>query len=188
MGVDVALCEQWSRQVFDFLLGWSFYREAQTIMTYMAVRNEVDTFPIARHILAQGKRLTVPLIDPTDHSMIASHVLDIEKELVPRHFNLWEPTDEYTRPVPIEEIDLYLVPAVVWNRCGIRLGYGGGYYDRYLMYRAPWSHVLGLAYEFQLDDTIPSDPWDVPVEMLLTEKRLLDCRLETIPPTPLNQK
>ena len=92
--------------------------------------------------------------------------------LRPARLGLWESAPT----LPVEDIlpDLFIVPALAYDRSGNRLGYGGGYYDRFLA-RAAEGHavIIGLAFSFQILEHLPAEPWDRPVQALCTERGLL---------------
>jgi 5,10-methenyltetrahydrofolate synthetase len=79
----------------------------------------------------------------------------------------------------LRDVDVFLVPGIVWDERGYRIGFGGGYFDKLLVQRRPDSVAIGLAYEFQVLPSLHPDPWDQPVDYLITEKREWDttgCR------------
>jgi len=85
------------------------------------------------------------------------------------------PKKEYVREISSEEIDVVLVPGLIFREDGFRIGYGGGYYDRFL--RDAKSVVkIGLCYEMQIYEDIPVDIYDIPVDYIITEKRIIDCK------------
>ena len=73
------------------------------------------------------------------------------------------------------EVDLIIVPGVAFDKCGYRIGYGGGYYDRFL---SNLDHVtkISLAFNMQLIDKIPTDHFDIPVNYIITEKEIINCK------------
>ncbi len=158
------------------LLELEVFIRSVNVMAYVAFRNEVETMPIIRHCLSEDKRVIVPVSMPKTRELLLSELKDPERELIPGTFDVPEPAPEYIRPFPAEDLDLILVPGVAFDEKGFRLGYGAGYYDRFferLPRRVP---SIGLAFEIQIIDRVPADPTDQPVDFVLTEKRLIDCR------------
>lgn len=103
------------------------YREARTIATYLSMEGEVDTIPLIRAALADGKRVVVPKVLSREEMVFLEYD---EKRLEKSKFGTWEPT--VGEPISKVEIDLIHVPGLVFNERGFRIGYGGGFYDRYL--------------------------------------------------------
>ncbi|RLF88523.1 5-formyltetrahydrofolate cyclo-ligase, partial [Thermococci archaeon] len=92
-------------------------------------------------------------------------------ELRPGKFNIMEPREAIDEEV---NLDLIVVPGVAFDESGYRLGFGKGYYDRFLRsFRE--TTKLGLAYEFQVLEEVPRDEGDIPVDFIITEKRRIDC-------------
>ena len=84
-----------------------------------------------------------------------------------------EPKKKFFRPVSPEDIDLVIVPGIAFDRSGERIGYGMGFYDRFLKKIRKDTSSIGLAYEFQIVDDIPSEETDVKVNKIITEKRVI---------------
>lgn len=94
-------------------------------------------------------------------------------QLEEAYAGLLEPIEEQTTAMDREEFDLIIVPGVCFAKNGFRIGYGGGYYDRYLPGAA--AVTAALAYSFQVVDDIPAEEHDVPVEFIITDKGVIRC-------------
>jgi 5-formyltetrahydrofolate cyclo-ligase len=103
--------------------------------------------------------------------LIFSELRDLS-ELKHVHFGILEPEPQFLRPMPLSEADLILVPLVAWDERGYRLGHGKGFFDIALA-TVPEKLTIGLAFEAQRVDQLPIEPHDVPVKMIVTEKRVL---------------
>jgi 5-formyltetrahydrofolate cyclo-ligase len=101
------------------------------------------------------------------------HSITNLKKLIPGPFDILEPPDGKT--IAPKHIDLILVPGLAFDNRGNRLGYGHGYYDRYLKLIDPKCFILGVAYSFQIIDKTPKTNHDIPVHAVLTEKYILLC-------------
>lgn len=140
------------------------------VMAYAPVRGEVDPLPFVGDLLAQGLEVAFPAV-VAGRGLVARRVSDLA-QLVPGTFGILEPSPERPEADPAE-IGLVLVPAVAYDRRGFRLGYGGGYYDRFLPLLRPGAVTVGLAYERLLVDALPTEAHDRPVRWVVTEMRLL---------------
>ncbi|MGT2682664.1 5-formyltetrahydrofolate cyclo-ligase [Streptococcus porci] len=148
------------------LVSLSMYQEAKTIALYLAFDFEFDTSLIIEQALTYGKRIVVPKTYPQGRMIFVDYEPNgLEKTF----FGLLEPQSDVE--VPKSEIDLIVVPGVVFDESGYRIGYGGGYYDRYLAdYQG---QTISLIYPSQLRHFQPS-AYDIPVKGLLYEKDTRD--------------
>lgn len=142
------------------------------VMIYMSVRNEVDTYELGRELLRMGKTVCAPVVDRAERRIIPYTVSKIPDDLVDGEYNIPEPSREKGRPVDPASIDVVVVPGVGFDPRGYRLGYGGGYYDRFLPLCSN-ALFVGLAYEFQIVERIPNEDWDIRMDMVITEKRVI---------------
>ncbi len=148
-------------------------RNALHINVYGAFRNEVSTDSVIDAALGSGKTVSVPVADFSTMQMSMSRITG-RQMLVPNRYGIPEPKQEDLTPVAIDDIDVVIVPGTVFSETGWRLGYGKGFYDRFL---AGYSGMtIGLAYEFQVVHDLPHDPrHDRPVHAIITEKRVIGC-------------
>ncbi|WP_347491127.1 5-formyltetrahydrofolate cyclo-ligase [Desulfoscipio sp. XC116] len=154
------------------------YRRAATVMAYVDFRNEVQTVSIIKNALQQGKRLVVPITDATNKNLIPSQVVRFPDDLTPGTWGILEPKPECVRPVDPKEIDLVIIPGVAFDTAGDRLGYGGGFYDRFLPRTGENITLVSLAFELQVRPNVYPGEYDVPIHILVTEERVLDFRLK----------
>lgn len=163
----------WSRSIQASAMELPHYRAAQSIALYHPVQNEVDTRAILHHALASGKRVYYPKLDPKGSADFAR--VSAETDLVRGRFGIFEPVGiELITPADRDGMTVF-VPGVSFDRRGNRLGRGGGWYDRVLGEWGDRGIFIGLAYEFQLVDSLPPESWDQRVHFIVTEKSLIDC-------------
>lgn len=126
---------------------------------------EIDTHRIIQRGLEEGKRMLVPYSGK--HRVMSFHEYLPDTAMARSKFGIMEPVDKHN-PVPPEEIDLLLVPGLAFSEAGYRIGFGGGYYDRYLA--AYNGRTLSLLFPFQLfkEPNWEIEAFDVPVQKLLT--------------------
>ncbi len=165
-----------SRRIKKLLFELPEFDQAATVAFYVAKRDshEVETEEMIKESLNTGKRVLVPVVDGAQ--LLFSELRDYDSELAPGTFGVPEPKPQLRRPVPLSESDLIVVPGVAFDCRGYRLGYGGGYYDRLLReisLTKPSLTSAGLGYEFQIVEKLPVTADDVPIDILVTEKRVL---------------
>ncbi len=160
-----------SKLIFENLKKFPIFLSANVIHTYISSKkNEVDTVEIIKYLLSSGKKVIVPVVDKERKILLHSE-LESLSELKPSTFGILEP--EIIKEVDIERIDLVLVPAVAVDRRGNRIGFGGGYYDKFLnQVRCP---KVALVYDFQVVEEIIPSPGDVPVDFIITENEIISC-------------
>ncbi len=146
------------------------YSDARTILFYVSAKpNEVGTHALIRKALSRGVRTLVPVTDFDRRELVISELKDMA-ELEPARFGLLEPRADSIRPVAASEAEAVIVPGVAFDTCCRRIGFGGGYYDRFLAECAAVS--IALCYEGQIVERVPTDSTDVPVDIIVTEKRI----------------
>jgi 5-formyltetrahydrofolate cyclo-ligase len=147
--------------------------EAKTIFTYVNFRSEVETLPLIKAWLASGKRICVPLTLTAEPRLVAYPITDPESDLRPGYCQIPEPDTERLSPIDPDELQLIIMPGSVFDLHGGRLGYGGGYYDRFIALQAPKAIRIGLAFDLQLTDQLPLQAHDQHLHLLATEERVL---------------
>ena len=145
-----------------------------TLFMYVNFRSEVETVGLIKRCLKQGIRVAVPFVDASTVSMIPLLIKDPEKDLAPGYYGIPEPDPQKALRLEPSEIDAAIIPGSVFDIHGGRLGYGGGYYDRFLVNDAPQAKRIGFAFELQLVDNVPLEPHDQPLDILITEKRIVN--------------
>jgi len=150
------------------LLASNAYCDAKVIALYSPARGEVDTALILAAALRDGKKVVYPRV--AGEQLVFVPVLT-ESDLSPGAFAINEPVGSDLVPVPA--IDLMLLPGLAFSRDGHRLGSGKGFYDRTLGCNGRPGILAGLAYDFQLNATLPFEAHDVCLDLLVTDARVL---------------
>lgn len=158
------------------LAGLDPVRRAATIMTYLHFRSEVETLPALLAHLPAGCRLAVPLTLVAAQRLEIFLLTDPPRQLRPGYCGIPEPDPARTDQLDPGELDLVLVPGSAFDRRGGRLGYGGGYYDRFLAAAAPRALRIGLAFDLQVVEALPLLPHDQRLHYLVTESGVISCR------------
>ena len=168
MGLDRGQVEVSGQAILEKVLGLEAYRRAKLVHTYVSSKeNEVDTRALIRICLKHGKRVAVPVVMP-DTKTLAHALINGLDQLVVGPWGLAQPDPAEATWLPAEaRIDLVVVPGLAFDRRGHRIGWGGGYYDRFLA--QVQAVKIGLCYDALVLDCIPGEPHDVPVDLVVAE-------------------
>ena len=137
------------------------YREAKSIYGYLPYNQEVRTVPMLAQALADGKRVAVPKCYGDEMKFLW---LDDLSQVAPGYAGIPEPIAD--EPIADDETALVLMPGLAFDPQGHRIGYGGGFYDKFLA-REPSHPTLALCYDFQMLDHLETDDYDIPVDCVL---------------------
>jgi len=151
---------------------------AGSIFMYVNFRSEVETEEFIRQCLARGKAVTVPYTDVKAKALLPIRIVDPDKDLSPGYCSIPEPDPDAAAEIRAETIEIVIIPGSVFDTNGGRLGYGGGYYDRFLVNDAPQAKRIGLAFEVQVVEKVPMLPHDQFLDILITEKRTVKITRE----------
>ncbi|MDX1705638.1 5-formyltetrahydrofolate cyclo-ligase [Pseudidiomarina sp.] len=163
----------------DRLLALPELQHAETVGSYHSIRAELPTHALNLE-LAQNHRLALPVL----HPVVPGHLLFLRQHertiWSANRFGIGEPALRCPDIIPLQQIQILLVPLVGFDTMGNRLGMGGGYYDRTLASwrkgKYPGLLPIGLAYDLQRADAIPCAAWDVPLPMVITPAKVWDFR------------
>ncbi len=161
-----------SRHIKENLLREPSILKGKTIAITIANKREVDTQEIIETLWKFEKKVVVPKCNAVDRTM---NFYEIENfnQLENVYMDLQEPKTECTQLVSSDDIDCIIVPGIVFDKKGYRIGYGGGYYDRYLsQYKGM---LISLAFDIQVQESVPAESFDIPVDLIITETERIDC-------------
>ena len=161
--------------VFNRVLKLNQYAFSKTILTYVSMPNEVDTLRLINKALADGKRVAVPYCIPDTRKM-QFYVIESLDELHSGAFGVMEPTPSDERLLTDFESSICFVPGLSFDQYGYRLGYGKGYYDRFLS-NYPGAKI-GLCYSSGLRDRLRHGRFDRTVDVIVTEKVIRSVKLK----------
>ena len=159
-----------SRRIAERLLRLPELEGARTVMVFASFGSEVDTGPILGGLAARGVRLALPRIADGEVLPIAYRLGD---RLVPTALGVPEPAGG--PPVPEAEIDVVVTPGVAFDRAGYRVGYGGGFYDRFLRRVRPEVPRIAVAFALQVVPQVPHGEGDERVDLIVTEEEVIRC-------------
>ncbi|MEO4052390.1 5-formyltetrahydrofolate cyclo-ligase [Solibacillus sp. CAU 1738] len=146
--------------------------EGKTIAVTISAFPEVDTIAIVEELWRLGKTVAVPKCHPKTREM-SFYAIGNFNQLETVYMDLKEPITEKTKLIAKEDIDTIIVPGIVFDEKGYRIGYGGGYYDRYL--QGYNGKLIAIAFKEQLVNHVPTETHDLPVHTIITETGRINC-------------
>ncbi|MBT2687131.1 5-formyltetrahydrofolate cyclo-ligase [Bacillus sp. ISL-47] len=161
--------EQRSYEIACKLYQHPLWLQAKTIGITVSNQPEADTWQIIKQAWDEGKKVAVPKCIPKTKEMVFRR-LECFTDLESVYYGLWEPIEAVTEEVPGGEIDTVIVPGLAYMKNGYRLGFGGGYYDRFL--EGYKGNKVSLAFAFQVINSLPVEEHDRPVEMIITDEQV----------------
>lgn len=156
---DDAICRR--------VISLSCFRFADTVLTYSPIGSEINVDRIALCALELGKKVAFPVCDTSSREMTFKYISSLD-ELQSGAYSILEPTADAACFSHIQH-SLCIVPALAFDKHGFRLGYGGGYYDKFL--KKFCGVTLGVTYDALIADKLPTGVYDVPVDVIVTERR-----------------
>lgn len=166
-----------SRRIVARFMALPEYEKAQTVMFYVDVRDEVRTRHDLPAALGSGKKIVVPYCVDGELELFHLEAMD---ELETGMYKILEPRAELRsvpeKNVPVEELDLIMVPGVGFDRHGGRTGHGKGYYDKLLQHARPDTPLVALAFECQMFPEIPTQEHDIFMDKIVTEDAVYEGR------------
>ncbi|WP_408006771.1 5-formyltetrahydrofolate cyclo-ligase [Pseudalkalibacillus sp. A8] len=173
-GLSKSVKEINEEKIREQLFQLDVWKKATTIGITVSRGNEINTYPIIQEAWEQRKTVVVPKCNSHDHSMDFRKLTSFDQlEIV--FFGLKEPIVSKTEIVDPVEIDLLIVPGLLYDPNGYRIGFGGGYFDRYLKrYNGP---TISLLHTVQLTERVPTESFDQPVDLLVMPDKILNTEL-----------
>lgn len=151
------------------------YIKAKHIMFYISNRNEVETHSLIKSAIKSGKQVYVPKVEIKNKTMNASLLLDFDTELKNGALNILEPFGEFVRISDPKILDIIIIPGIAFDRNGYRIGYGAGYYDKFLTKVRKNAHKIGISYnETILNEDFTPDIYDIPCNYIVTPTGVID--------------
>jgi 5-formyltetrahydrofolate cyclo-ligase len=155
-------------QILARLLAMPIYQECRLLLTYVSTPEEVDTHALIAHAITAGKTVAVPYCIAGTRQMVFYAIRSLE-ELVPRSYGVLEPLASKENRITDFAHSLCVLPGVVFDQLGYRLGYGGGYYDRFLAEAYP-GKTVGLCYRDCTVSRLRRGRFDVACDWVVTER------------------
>ena len=165
-----------SARIAENLFSTKEYLETENVLTYVSFGSEADTYAIIKDALERGKKVAVPRID---NGVMVFYRINGLNELKPGYYGIPEPDESHNIPFEPDKA-LVIVPGMVFDRKLNRIGYGGGFYDRYLSENSDKDFLrYGLAFALQVvEEDIEAEKFDVPLLKLFTENGVYEKFIE----------
>lgn len=168
------LHREWSATITGRLLALEGYRAARVVTAYASFRAEFDTSGFLAAALAAGKRLALPRVAASRERLEFCYVTDPARDLAPGTWGIPEPVAHCELMAEDSAVDFVLAPGVAFTRRGDRLGYGRGYFDRFIATLPGRPLLVAAAYSIQLLGKLPVESHDRRVQVLVTEWETID--------------
>jgi len=168
---DASEIVQKSRAVMELLMGAPEFRGADRIFIYASYKSEVVTRDIIRATLRMGKQVAASKMDAGSKTMSLFRIESFE-ELIPNKIGIPEPEGDSFRAVGEDWPNFVIFPGAAFDTQGNRIGYGGGYYDKFISQVADVPKVA-LAFELQVVGEVPREEHDIPMDVIVTEARVI---------------
>ena len=179
--LSLELQEQKSNHITERVLRMDRLQQAETVFIYVDFRSEVKTRELIKKLQDMGKRVVVPVTLLEERDLLPVQITNMEQDLAPGYASILEPVETIrsTRYVSPEKIDIIFLPGSVFDESGGRMGYGGGFYDRFVSGKAPQAQRIGLCYELQVVKRAPLQDHDERMDSIITEERVIYSSRET---------
>lgn len=166
-----------SRKITSYVVEWIQNKKTledisfDTIMVYLSMKSEVVTEELIDYLFKQGKRVTAPEVDTENTHLIPRLIQNLETDLEKHDYGMLQPKSSCPI-IPNNQIALIIVPGIAFDLKGYRLGYGKGFYDRFLP-TCPNARTIGIAFQVQIVENTFPQSWDVPVQHIFTENGMV---------------
>ena len=161
-------CADTDAKIIEQFLDSDLYKNADWIMAYVSFGTEIYTHDFIKRALADGKHIVVPICNIEDHTVTLSELINFPDDLEEGHYGILEVREDCMRIVDPKKLDLVMVPGCAFSPSGHRMGFGGGYYDRFL--HGYGGIKIGVCYHALLVRHLPRGQYDISVDMIVTEK------------------
>ena len=162
------------KKIKEKLINMNFFKQAENIFIYVGFGSEINTADFIKDFLKMGKRIFIPRTNIEERTMEAVEISSLNN-LVKDKYGILEPAKEIKAAGKLD-LDLIILPGVVFDTLGGRIGYGGGYYDKYLENLGEKISKAALCYDFQLIDKVPIEEHDIKADCIITEKRIITLK------------
>lgn len=161
-----------SRAVAQSFLKYDKYKECKSLFIFLSFGSEIETRDIINNALKDNKIVALPYMTEKPHEMVFIKINSLS-ETVKNKMGIYEPEYDKGNIVKSDKNTLIAVPGLAFDIKGSRLGYGGGYYDKYLS-ENEYLCAVGLCFDFQITDYVPTDRNDIRINTIITDRRVIE--------------
>ncbi len=170
--MDAKTSSDYSSVITNSILSLPFIKSCDTIMLYLDFNHEVQTNELVTKLLSLNKNVIAPITLQKERELLTHKISNLDSDITIGAYGIREP-NKNTPLVDLDSIDAIIVPAVAYDKDGYRLGYGGGFYDRFLEKLRPDCVKIGAAFELQVFNDVPKEPHDAQLDYIITESRII---------------
>lgn len=163
--------KEYDELIFKQLIESDIYNKSKKIFTYVSFGSEIDTIKFIKYALNENKDIYVPKTNKIKKEMVAIRINSLENMDVD-NWGILEPKSVDKNEIG-KDFDLILIPGLAFDREGNRIGYGGGYYDKYLSQIKEENNKIVLAYDFQILNNIENEHYDIKVSYIITNDEFI---------------
>ena len=168
---ELVLKKEYDSMIFKRLINSDTYKGSNKIFVYISFGSEADTMEFIKYALSDNKEIYVPKTDKSKKEMVAIRINSLDNMSVDK-WGILEPATVEKDKIG-EEFDLVIMPGVAFDKSGNRIGYGGGYYDKYISKRNIKCPKIALAYDLQIIDKIEAEEYDIKVDGVITNEEFI---------------
>lgn len=154
--------------IYERIINSDSYKSSKLLFVFVSYGSEVDTHKLIKHALGSGKRVCVPKVIDKANGMKAVEIR-CWSDLSESYRGILEPELKENHVIEEKNIDLVIAPGVAFDNNGGRLGYGGGFYDRFLLKLKEECHIIAICYKEQIVNELPIDEHDVKINCIITD-------------------
>ena len=158
-----------SQIITEKLLSMDCLQQANTVMLYLDFNNEVKTDQLITKLISLRKTVASPVTIKDERKLIPYEIINLKEGINIGTYGIREPNKDLSNEIDVKNIDVLIVPAVAYDKNCYRLGYGGGYYDRFIERLRDDAITIGIAFDLQLFDSIPKEEHDAQLNYIITE-------------------
>lgn len=169
------LRREYNKSIHDKLFALDYFKKCGILFTYVSFGSEVDTIAVIEKAFIMGKKVFVPKVEGKNMNFYEIRNLN---GLLKSKFGILEPegTNPFMREKTEKGLKLMILPGLAFDRTGNRIGYGAGYYDRYLRNYPEDEWVkIAIAYDFQIMENLPATEYDIKADYILTNGEIIIC-------------
>lgn len=162
-----------SKAIMERLLGFANFLEARIVLFYMNFSSEVSTEAMIPKALKHDKIVALPRVDQKARKIVPLKIDDLDLDIRPGYRGIREPIPQRCKVIPVEHINLAIIPGIAFDERGGRIGRGTGFYDQFIPRLDVTTRKVALAFECQIVPQIPMEPHDRYIDIVITEKRTI---------------